>query len=72
MLLEEDVVMSDEEFFVTWRQPGCAGAQDSTEGRNEERARLTTAGPARRIPPEHPFYPVPPPAPVWPRVWPGI
>jgi len=72
MLLEEDVVMSDEELFLTLRQPGRGGAQASTDGRHEERARLTTAGPAQRIPPEHPFYPVPPPAPVWPRVWPSI
>ena len=72
MLLEEDVVMSDDEFFVTLRQPGRAGAQDSPDRRHEEGARLTKAGPTQGIPLEHPFYPVPPPAPVWPRVWPSL
>jgi hypothetical protein len=67
MLLEEDVVMSDDEFFATLRQSGRAEAQDSRDHQHEE-ARVEKAGPT----PEHPFYPVPPPAPVWPRVWPSI
>ena len=65
--------MSDDEFFVTRRQPGRTGAQDSPDCRHEEEeARVTKAGPTQGTSSEHPFYPVPPPVPVWPRVWPSI